>query len=206
MITPEVQRLVEQSLLPLAGEQYSLTQIYWRLRKQYGIERTDSNLRRWRPYHLRKHLPGTRTLGKHVVADKATALEFGQRLYRWIQEVYKPEHSAQDIDVTPSEKVLAHHSEEELLQIFDQMYRQNYGDDAPLTFEGIIATVQEMAFLLRESLLEEDKVPSRLPIAYDDCKLPKQAWVARLLLHLDRMYVSNQYPSRRTLADPPGGK
>lgn len=150
---------------------YSLTRIYQRVRKRYGIDREDRAFRRWRPYRLLSRWPHTRLYGKHVVADRATALTF----LRLLEAQVGPQGEYEG-----AECGLPCHSQEELGIIFTQLLQQEYGA-ATWDREKVRRVIWLMQAHLAGSWLPGDLLPC------DDSRytelqgLPCYRWVMNLL-------------------------
>lgn len=135
---------------------YSLTRIYLRVRKLHGISRLDPNYRRYRPYLLSRHLPGTWLYGKQILGNRATALRFLQLLQRELGRTY--------LRSTWEEPGLPGHEREELGIIFLGLHQQAYGT-REWTGASLTATLG-----LMERHMEGSWLPGDL-IEVDCCEL-----------------------------------
>jgi len=172
---------------------YSLTRIYLRVRKLHGISRLDPNYRRYRPYLLSRHLPGTWLYGKQILGNRATALHFLQLLQRELGRTY--------LRSTWGEPGLPGHGREELGIIFLSLHQQAYGT-REWTGASLTATLELMERHMEGSwlpgdLIEEDCYELGKTNYNKNIKFPR--WVKEVFAYL---YGEERQPCLHPLKAP----
>ncbi|MCS6783497.1 MAG: hypothetical protein NZ482_10065, partial [Gloeomargarita sp. SKYG98] len=139
--------------------EYSLTKLYWVVRKLACLDWSDARIRSVRPYCWRR--PGVvRRGGEYWTASRQVASDYLAALTGHIRD-----H-------------LPHHTGAELAESFGLLYRQQYAC-SPLTLPRLLRVCQELARWYAQSWLPGDGLVCRIETSRE-----APAWLVRLLQFL----------------------
>lgn len=126
------------------GEEYSLTRVYWVVRKSYGLSRDDASIRRLRPYRWGRRQRGVeRRRGQFWTPDVVVARRYAITLLTHIQDT----HSKDGVNLVE----VPQHSGAELRSIFWQIYR-----DLPEAERSFTQALRLLGVLFHKSWLAGD--------------------------------------------------